>query len=175
MSMHPERLKDKSAAEVLAHVLARYRDMVMHPASFPSMGMQFIEMQDILEEATEAMKDRPAEVTQAVPKAAPKAEVVGNGIAVGMLREIVEVHQRATNNLRVYASSLYLRGIADVLDGVSRSIITTIARLQENNEPETTEVKPERCPTCGEPVASIFDHVDRNDIDPATGYCKENG
>ena len=30
----------------------------------------------------------------------------------------------------------------------------------------------QRCPTCGFPVVSFFDHVDRDGIDPDTGECK---
>lgn len=32
----------------------------------------------------------------------------------------------------------------------------------------------ERCPTCGERVASFFEHVDRDGIDETTGFCKPN-
>lgn len=37
--------------------------------------------------------------------------------------------------------------------------------------PDGSFQKKERCPDCGEPVVSLFDHVDRGPRDPVTGIC----
>lgn len=246
MSMHPERLKDKAHREILAHVLGRYRDMRLNPTAFPSMALQYIEMEDIFEEVWDVMRDRLHEVsTPSVPEAAPKADVVGNrmiwvlachsdhegwynlpaafdteteavayykthpelvdthgtgcemqfvkvpymapkddddgnAIAVGALRELEGMILEPLRRLHTYSKEVHerwdyvhLHEIVGKFIKVHVRVLSLITRLQLNNEPETTSAKPKRCPTCGEPVANVFDHVDREGIDVATGYCTE--
>lgn len=80
--------------------------------------------------------------------------------------DIIEEHEKA------YAAALGLA--AGALQAMPVKWAAVLAIELEAATPASSAAPKltERCPTCGEHVASIFDHVDRDEIDPATGFCK---
>lgn len=61
----------------------------------------------------------------------------------------------------IESAKLALEDHIKMFGGSQRAVVETLAPSARA-----------RCPTCGFPVKSIFDHVDRDGIDPATGQCK---